>query len=468
MTSRRTVLRTLLLVLSLSRFAQCRLSKAQYFFMLYPGCASINPKTDAAKTPKATFSQADIDTTNDIVGKFNNNYKLCNFANYRVDDYQLPRASQANTYTITATDAGCNDILLSQCPDSAKYSKFNSDVWRTRVWMQIATDSCIWEIVDRRLASVGITHKACDPLVIIFNHMHCSSCSAGYANHQGAIMSLMGPDAVADTLIHEIGHYLNLGHADTQSEYGDKTCRMGTAGGLVACFNAPHSNALGWSRPTSVVDHTKQPRDVWLPYNVPFFSTSANNHVVVNLKDAKIANGRNGAGGPKNYNLIFLSVKSSKANPKIDQGSWSTFGMDEKLLVHLYDDARVNFCYKIQYDEEKKTQRSIDMQCPSDGVPLKKTNVQQASTTITVRQPSYLANVLDVGQVADFPDVKVKIMYVSKPSASSSGIVKVCIYTESGKCSATEHFQVHMDQGTSTGLAHWKGSKGLAYASFST
>ena len=446
----------LLLVLFLSgRSRGASLSNAQYFFMVYPGCPDL----------KTAFSQASVDFANSAIQAVNYNYRQCNFASTHVDEWQLPPVTQANQHVITATDAGCNQILSPQCP-KAKLSMSNNIFRPGGSGRGQMPRLCEMEIAATVLANKGIRVAKYNPLIVIFDG-ESGAGEAGQADELGASFAKVDDfNSLASTMIHELGHFNLLGHAYANvpglvKEYGDRTCNMGMGGGVRTCFNAPHSNALGWSRPVAVIDHGTQARDVWVPYNLPYFSTAERNHVVVNLGSVPTIFD-NGA-----YDLIFLSIKSSKANPKIDQGSWANYGMDDQLLVHLYNNERVNYCYdpsKIWDPVRRKEVVPPPMDCPSDGIKYNDVKVN----VYKVRTHSYLAANLNVRGLAEFGDVKVKVLYVSAPSGpGSSGVVHVCIYTVSGKCAVNEHFAVTTtSSNATTEWINWQGQKGLRYAAF--
>ncbi|KAL4431482.1 hypothetical protein ABPG75_006738 [Micractinium tetrahymenae] len=77
-------------------------------------------------------------------------------------------------------------------------------------------------------------------------------------------------------ILHELGHNLFLGHANTYSPdgsvdtYGDLSCVLGQCCGA-RCFNAPHAWQLGWTSPQQL-DSGSLP--VGQPHNVTFASQS--------------------------------------------------------------------------------------------------------------------------------------------------------------------------------------------------
>lgn len=85
-----------------------------------------------------------------------------------------------------------------------------------------------------------------------------------------------------DTYFHELGHNMGLTHATsidsvskTIQPYGDDTCAMGSCC-ATRCYNAPHQEQLGWSKPRHVIHVTPTTSRRSTVYTIPSARSTKN------------------------------------------------------------------------------------------------------------------------------------------------------------------------------------------------
>ena len=132
-----------------------------------------------------------------------------------------------------------------------------------------------------------------------------------------------------DTVFHEQGHNMGLQHSTSPTqEYGDFSCAMG-ASGMLRCFNAPQSYALGWADPLAVLNSTNLPDNKWQTYDVPALQTSSVNMLQIfpTWTGAKLP-------------TFYVSYRASAGYDVL------TPQYDKKVYVHVYNGSRVPFATK--------------------------------------------------------------------------------------------------------------------------
>lgn len=128
---------------------------------------------------------------------------------------------------------------------------------------------------------------------------------------------------MTNTILHELGHTLNLNHASSSSyEYGDCSCIMGCASNAGTCYNAINTRLLNLSTP--VADLTEIDLAIPKNYIVPIYTQNTQNHITITL-DQMIPGW-----------VLYLSARSSDASPLgADMNLDSRY--DKVLSVHAYN-----------------------------------------------------------------------------------------------------------------------------------